>query len=198
MNKSFSSHPLTYDLWSWMYSVHQISSFQWRQRSEIYLFFLNMSNLTLIVFVTSGLALSLIFVCYNDHMHVYKKCYQLLSIKIDNKKKKKKKQWRLLYLAWHLIHFGIIQRIQWKLCITRSLGPRNCVCYIRYFVISVVNKQYKTKEINSVGPEKFVCYIRYFVISDLFISSFHCTSHVPQSHLPKAVPSEPRKAKSRT
>ena len=55
-------------------------------------------------------------------------------------------------------------------------------CYIRplynevplYFVISVVNKQYKTKEINSLGLEKLVCYIRYFVISDLFISSFHC------------------------
>ena len=48
------------------------------------------------------------------------------------------------------------------------------VCYIRYFVISVVNKQYKTKEINSLGPKKLVCYIRYFVISDLCISSFHC------------------------
>ena len=55
-------------------------------------------------------------------------------------------------------------------------------CYIRplynevplYFVISVVNKQYKTKEINSLALEKLVCYIRYFVISDLFISSFHC------------------------
>ena len=65
--------------------------------------------------------------------------------------------------------------IQWKLSITRSLGPRQFVLYIRYFVISVVNKQYKTKEINSLGPEKLVCYIRYFVISDLFISSFHCT-----------------------
>ena len=38
--------------------------------------------------------------------------------------------------------------VQWKLGITRSLGPKNVVCYIRYFVISVVNKQYKTKEIN--------------------------------------------------
>ena len=56
-----------------------------------------------------------------------------------------------------------------------TLGPRNVVCYIRYFVISVVNKQYKTKEINSLGPEKLVCYIGYFVISDLFISSFHCS-----------------------
>ena len=65
-------------------------------------------------------------------------------------------------------------RIQWILGITRSLGPRNFVCYIRYFVISLVNKQYKTKEINSLGPEKLVCYIRNCVISDLFISSFHC------------------------
>ena len=31
--------------------------------------------------------------------------------------------------------------------ITRSLGPGNFVCYIRYLVISVVNKQYKTKEL---------------------------------------------------
>ena len=38
------------------------------------------------------------------------------------------------------------------------MGPKNFVCYIRYFVISVANKQYKTKEINSLGPEKFVCY----------------------------------------
>ena len=42
------------------------------------------------------------------------------------------------------------------------------------FVISVVNKQYKTQEINSLGLEKLVRYIRYFVISDLFILSFHC------------------------
>ena len=64
--------------------------------------------------------------------------------------------------------------LQWKLSITRSLGPRDFVCYIIYFVTSVVNKQYNTKEINLLGPEKLVCYIRYFVISDLFISSFHC------------------------
>ena len=31
--------------------------------------------------------------------------------------------------------------------------------YIRYFVISVANKQYKKKEIDSLGPEKLVCYI---------------------------------------
>ena len=60
--------------------------------------------------------------------------------------------------------------IQWKLSITRSLGAGHFVCYIRYFVISVVNKKkQKTKEINSLGPDKLVCYIRYFVISDLFI-----------------------------
>ena len=38
--------------------------------------------------------------------------------------------------------------------------------------MSVVNKQYKTKEINSLGLEILVCYIGYFVISDLFILSF--------------------------
>ena len=70
--------------------------------------------------------------------------------------------------------FCMIIHVQWKLGITRSLGPRYYVCYIRYFVISVVNKQYKTKEINLLGPEKLVYYIRYFVISDLYISSFHC------------------------
>ena len=59
--------------------------------------------------------------------------------------------------------------VQWKLGITRSLGPRNFVCYMRYFVISsVVNKQYKTKEINSLGPENWFI-IRYFVLSDIFI-----------------------------
>ena len=39
--------------------------------------------------------------------------------------------------------------IQWKLGITRSLWLGNCICYIRYFVISAVNKQYKTKQIDS-------------------------------------------------
>ena len=68
-----------------------------------------------------------------------------------------------------------VDTVQWKLGITRSLGPGHFVCYIRYFVISVANKQYKTKEINSLGPEKLVCYIRYFDISDLFTLSFHCT-----------------------
>ena len=46
--------------------------------------------------------------------------------------------------------------------------------YIRYFVRSVVYKQYKTKQFISLGLEKTVCYIRYFVISDLFILSFYC------------------------
>ena len=59
--------------------------------------------------------------------------------------------------------------IQWKLGITRSLGPIDFVWYIRYFVISVVNKQYKTKEINSLGPEKLVCYVRYVVISGILL-----------------------------
>ena len=65
--------------------------------------------------------------------------------------------------------------LQWKLSITRSFGPWNFVCYIRYLVISVSCKQYKTKQFISLRPEKTVLYIRYFVISDLFISSFHCT-----------------------
>ena len=70
--------------------------------------------------------------------------------------------------------------------ITRSLGPRNFVCYIRYFVISVVNEQYKTKEIHSLGLEKLVCYIRYCVISNLFITSFHCTVNFAKSTLHKS------------
>ena len=41
----------------------------------------------------------------------------------------------------------MLKLVQGKLGITRSLGPGNFVCYIRYLVISVVNKQYKTKEI---------------------------------------------------
>ena len=66
---------------------------------------------------------------------------------------------KIIYLLKKLnnwtLHVSIHQnRIQWKLGITRSLGPGHVVCYIRYFVISVGNKQYKTKEINSSGPEK--------------------------------------------
>ena len=41
--------------------------------------------------------------------------------------------------------------------------------------MSVVNKQYKTKEINSLGPEKLICYISGILLLDLLISSFHCT-----------------------
>ena len=60
--------------------------------------------------------------------------------------------------------------------ITRSLGLGNFVCYNKYFVISAVKKQYKTKQFHSLGPEKIVllyhiiCYITYFVN----ILSFHC------------------------
>ena len=49
--------------------------------------------------------------------------------------------------------------IQGKLGITRSLGPLNFVCYIRYLVVSVVNKQYKTEQFisfTSLGLEKIV------------------------------------------
>ena len=44
------------------------------------------------------------------------------------------------------------------------LGTRKFVGYIRYFVISIVNKQSKTKQVISLGPVKTVCYIRHFVI----------------------------------
>ena len=51
----------------------------------------------------------------------------------------------VLFEASHCFFSQIIVGlyIQWKLDITRSLGPRYFVCYIRYFVIkiSVVNKQ---------------------------------------------------------
>ena len=69
--------------------------------------------------------------------------------------------------------------VQGKLSIARSLGQGNFVLLyqISYqYLISVVNKQYRTKEFISLGQEKTGCYIRYFVISDLFITSFHCTS----------------------
>ena len=51
-----------------------------------------------------------------------------------------------------------------------------CLLYIRYFVISLVKKQFKTKKIYSLGPEKLVCYISGILLSDLFISSFHWIS----------------------
>ena len=54
------------------------------------------------------------------------------------------------------------------------MSLRKFALYIRYFVISVANKQYKTNEISLLGLEKLVCYIRYFVISDFFILIFHC------------------------
>ena len=41
----------------------------------------------------------------------------------------------------------LVWDIQWKLGIMRFLGLRNFVCCIRYFVISVVNKQYKTRKL---------------------------------------------------
>ena len=60
-------------------------------------------------------------------------------------------------------------KIQWKLSKTSSLGLIQFVLYInnlKYFVISVVNKRYKTKEIKSLGLEKLVCYI---IIRSLYI-----------------------------
>ena len=73
----------------------------------------------------------------------------------------------------------IVYSIQWKLGITRSLEMGFFFffffCYIRYFVISVVNKQYKTKQFNSLVHGKIVCNIRYFATSDQFISSFQYT-----------------------
>ena len=40
-----------------------------------------------------------------------------------------------------------IIHVQLKLDITRYLGPGILFCYIRYLVKSVLNKQYKTKQI---------------------------------------------------
>ena len=54
-----------------------------------------------------------------------------------------------------------------------NLRTMKCVCHIRYFLVSVAYKQYKTKQFISLGPEKTACEVRYLVISDLFISSFH-------------------------
>jgi len=70
--------------------------------------------------------------------------------------------------------------LKWKLSIiTRSFGLRKFALYmyIRYFVISVANKQYKKKGNRFTGTgEISLLYWSGIVISDLFISSFHCTS----------------------
>ena len=50
-----------------------------------------------------------------------------------------------------------------------------CLLYQIFCYISS-QKHYKTKKMYSLGLEKLVCYIRYCVISDLFISSFHCST----------------------
>ena len=52
----------------------------------------------------------------------------------------------LLYEFWHTVETRYI---------TRSLGQSHRAIL---FVISVVNKQYKTKQINSLGWEKIVRY----------------------------------------
>ena len=44
------------------------------------------------------------------------------------------------------------------------LGTRKFCLLYQISCLSVVYKQYKTKEIISLGLEKTVCYIRYFVI----------------------------------
>ena len=73
--------------------------------------------------------------------------------------------------------------MQGKLGITRSLGPGNFVCYIRYLVISVVNKQLiQSKGNYFIGTGENNLLYQVFVISDLFILSFHCSSlHDEQS-----------------
>ena len=70
-------------------------------------------------------------------------------------------------MSHFLTQFHGQTHIQWKLAITRSLGLGKFVCYIRYLVISVVNQQYKTKQINSdIGTREnslvyqVFCYIR--------------------------------------
>ena len=61
----------------------------------------------------------------------------------------------------------------------KSFGRGHFVCYIRYFAISVsvVDKQYKTKQMYSLGLENIVSNIRHF-ISDLFTWSFHCIDDI--------------------
>ena len=59
--------------------------------------------------------------------------------------------------------------IQGKLGINEIPGTRNFVCYIRYLVISVVNKQYKTKEIISLTRENSLLY----QISSYRVSTVH-------------------------
>ena len=51
--------------------------------------------------------------------------------------------------------------------ITRSLGPQNFVCYIRYFIISVVYKHYKTA-IHFIGTGENCC-IMLFLFRSLYI-----------------------------
>ena len=69
-------------------------------------------------------------------------------------------------------------KLQWKLGITRSLGPRQFVLYIRYIVIwSVVNKKIQNKGNKFIGTgEISLLYQVFRYISDLFISSFQCNT----------------------
>ena len=89
------------------------------------------------------------------------------------------------------------KQIQGKLGIVRSLGQGNFVCYIRYFVISVVNKHLNnTKQsklfhwdrrkplviqgnpviTRSSGPPTLPCYNRYLVINKLMIKYIKCNA----------------------
>ena len=72
------------------------------------------------------------FLSINDLTQLY--CHPpclILTLKEEEKKRRKKNR-----------HKGI----QWKLDISRSLGPGNFVCYI-----SIVQKQYKTKQLISLS-----------------------------------------------
>ena len=80
------------------------------------------------------------------------------------------KRKRIMICNWFIqLSFPFTHRAKYcdtvELGITRSLVPGNFVCSIRYFVISVVNKQNKTKEIIWLGLENSLlgqvfCYIR--------------------------------------
>ena len=77
---------------------------------------------------------------------------------------------KMLYrrYTWQSHTMYLLHIIQWKLgiTITRSLGPGNLACYIRYFVISVVKKTIQNKGNILIGTREIsllyqvFCYIR--------------------------------------